>query len=253
MSTHHADNINDIHHALDSEIFESREAQKIHAPYSQELRYLSAIKNGDPDLVSQTLFTYSEEGTGRMSLNPMRQQMYAFVASITMVTRFAIEGGLAEEEAYYLSDIYIQKADLCTNPEDIWKIHRTMALDFANKVRTIKEKKKNSAPIQLAEKYIFSHLHYQITISELAAYVGLSKNYLCALFKQETGETITEFIHKKRITEAKSLLRYSEYSISEISQYLGFCSQSHFTHIFRKYIGMTPMRFRRLYFSRNWE
>lgn len=253
MHTHHASNTNDINHALDSEIFESRESQKVHAPYSQELRYLSAIKNGDPELVCQTLFTYSEEGTGRMSLNPMRQQMYAFIASITMVTRFAIEGGLAEEEAYYLSDIYIQKADLCSVPEDIWKIHHAMALDFANKVRSAKEKKKNSAPIQLATKYIFSHLHYQITLSELAEYVGFSENYLCALFKQETGETITEFIHKKRIAEAESLLRYSEYSISDISQYLGFCSQSHFTHIFVKYAGMTPMRFRKLYFSRNWK
>ncbi len=253
MHTNHTNSSNDIDYALDSEIFESRESQKVHATYSQELRYLSAIKDGDPELVSRTLFPCSDENTGRMSLNPLRQQMYAFVASITMVTRFAIEGGLPEEEAYYLSDIYIQKADLCSAQDDIWKIHRSMVLDFANKVRSAKQKRKNSAPIQLTEKYIFSHLHYQITLSELAEYAGFSENYLCALFKQETGETITEFIHKKRISEAESLLRYSEYSISDISQYLGFCSQSHFTHIFKKYAEMTPMRFRRLYFSRNWE
>ncbi|MEG1292088.1 MAG: AraC family transcriptional regulator [Lachnospiraceae bacterium] len=47
-------------------------------------------------------------------------------------------------------------------------------------------------------------------------------------------------------------MKYSEYSLVKISQYLGFCSQSHFSQTFRKYSGMTPGQYRKLYFKRNW-
>ena len=48
------------------------------------------------------------------------------------------------------------------------------------------------------------------------------------------------------------MIQFSEYSLLEIGQYLGFCSQSHFSKTFRKYTGMTPGQFRKKNFKRTW-
>lgn len=187
-----------------------------------------------------------------MSKDPLRQQMYEFVASITLITRFSIEGGLLEEDAYHLSDIYIQKADACTSASEIWTLHKHMAIDFAKRVHSLPGNNTVSPAVGQVMDYIINHLHSKITLTDLSDCAGFQSTYLCYLFKKETGHSITEFIHKQRVAEAESLLRYSEYTPVEISQYLGFCSQSHFNSIFKKYTNMTPMQFRKKYFRRNW-
>ena len=242
----------DIESALGSEIFENRENRKAHGKYAEELRFMNLIRNGDVENLKEMIKIHTTENIGRMSRNPLRQQMYAFVAGITLATRFAIEGGLGEEDAYHLSDIYIQKADACLTSGEIWELEHQMDLDFAQRVHLAKQSPAVSVPVQQVIEYIFNHLHFRITLEELADQAGFTSSYLSHVFKNETGDTITEFIQKQRVSEAESLLRYSEFSILEISQYLGFCSQSHFTAIFRKYAGVTPAQFRKSNFRRNW-
>ena len=72
----------------------------------------------------------------------------------------------------------------------------------------------------------------------------LSRPYLSSKFRQETGQTLTDFILKEKTEEAKRLLRYSEKSLSAISAYLGFSSHGHFARVFKKYAGMTPGEYR---------
>ncbi|MDF2802612.1 MAG: putative transcriptional regulator [Anaerocolumna sp.] len=242
----------DIDSALGSEVFINRESGKIHTRYQHELVFYTLIKNGDINGISNALEVLASDTIGRMSKNPLRQQMYEFVASITLVTRFSIEGGLLEEDAYHLSDIYIQKADACTNASEIWTLLKHMIMDFTTKVNDLPKNQPISSPISQVMDYIFNHLHDKITLKELAGVIGFQNTYLCYLFKKETGSTITDFIQEKRVAEAQSLLRYSEYTPVEISQYLGFCSQSHFNAVFKKYTQMTPLQYRKTYFRRNW-
>lgn len=242
----------EIDSALESEVFLNRESGKVHTRYQKELLYYNLIKNGDLNSIPKALEIITTDTIGRMSRNLLRQQMYEFVASITLVTRFSIEGGLLEEDAYHLSDIYIQKADACTSAADIWVLYKHMIVDFTKKVHDLSKDKTYSPAISQVMDYIFNHLHGKITLKELSDSVGFQSTYLCYLFKKETGGSITEFIHKKRVAEAESLLRYSEFTPVEISQYLGFCSQSHFNLVFKKYTKMTPIQFKKKYFSRNW-
>ncbi len=245
-------NPSEIETALESEVFFNREYTRSHQRYADELKFFNLIKNGQLDIIKANMDLINENKVGRMSKNPLRQDVYEFVAAITLVTRFAMEGGLEEEEAYHLSDVYIQKADACVNSTQLWDLYSHMILDFTQRVHNSKKETETSASIQLVLDYIYSHLHYEISLKTLAKHAGFTETYLCYLFKKEIGDTITEFIHKKRVAEAQSLLRYSEYTLGEISQYLGFCSQSHFTSIFRKYSDMTPAQFRKKYFRRNW-
>ena len=102
-----------------------------------------------------------------------------------------------------------------------------------------------SKPIILCMDYIYSHIHYRITLEELADYLNLSPSYLSKLFKKEVGITISTYITNLKIDKAKNFLQYSEYTVADIANYLAFSSQSHFAETFRAETGKTPLEYRR--------
>ncbi|MFC4402498.1 helix-turn-helix domain-containing protein [Gracilibacillus xinjiangensis] len=88
------------------------------------------------------------------------------------------------------------------------------------------------------------HLYEEITVSKLAKETILHPNYLSKLFKKEVGSSISEYIQKQKVEEAKKLLAHSDYSLSDIYTWLNFHDQSHFTRVFKKYVGVTPRKYR---------
>lgn len=95
--------------------------------------------------------------------------------------------------------------------------------------------------------YIQHHLSEPIQAEAIAKELYMSSPYLSAQFKEETGETLTDFILKEKTEEAKRLLRYSDKTFSAISSYLGFSSPGHFSLVFKKYTGRTSTEYREKY------
>ena len=95
-------------------------------------------------------------------------------------------------------------------------------------------------------------LYTSVSLEALSRETGLSPAYLSVLFKKETGMPLADFIQLQRVEEAKNLLRFSDYQISEISSFLAFSSQSYFTSVFKRHTGMTPKQYSELYFRKNW-
>ena len=80
----------------------------------------------------------------------------------------------------------------------------------------------------------------------MAEQFHIHPDYLSALFKKTENKTITAYILEEKLNLCKNLLKYSNYSIQEISAYFAFPSQSYFTRQFKKSTGMTPLRYRQL-------
>ncbi len=92
--------------------------------------------------------------------------------------------------------------------------------------------------------YISSNLDQELSLDELASIAQTSKYYLIRRFKRSTGVTPHRYVTTCRIEKAKQLLSERNLSIVEISHLVGFQSQSHFTHLFHRYIGTTPKVYR---------
>lgn len=97
--------------------------------------------------------------------------------------------------------------------------------------------------------HIRQHLNERVGTGELAEVAGLSPSYLSALFRRETGRTVTEFVAHTRVETAKNMLEHSDYSLGIIAASLGFSSPSHFSRVFRAETGQTPTEWRRANFS----
>ncbi|NML41949.1 AraC family transcriptional regulator [Chitinophaga sp. G-6-1-13] len=80
--------------------------------------------------------------------------------------------------------------------------------------------------------------------SDFAAELSVHVNHLNRAVKETTGKTTTTHIGERIVTEAKALLRHTDWNVAEISYSLGFEEPSHFNNFFRKHTQMTPTGFR---------
>lgn len=216
-------------------------------PFRSEFERYMVIQSGDVERVKSSFAAIRsnfQEGKGTLSDNPVRNLMYHFVVAVALISRVCVEGGLGHDVAYTLSDIYIQRADKCTECEQILDIFEEMRIDFAERMRDLKKDKVISIHVRKCIDYIYEHLHEDLSIKVLAEYVGLNQTYLSKLFQKETGRTIKEFVTHEKVTTAENLLKYSEFSYLDISLALGFSSQSAFISVFKKINGITPKKYR---------
>ena len=95
------------------------------------------------------------------------------------------------------------------------------------------------------QEYIKAHLCEPLSLADLSAHVSLSPNYLCKVFKQVTGETITHYTQNLKIEASIELLKEDSLSINEISERFGFCDQFYFSKVFKSYVCMSPMQYRK--------
>lgn len=93
--------------------------------------------------------------------------------------------------------------------------------------------------------YIQQHYRQKITLQELASHVHLHPNYLCALFRKQTGKTVFEQLTWVRVHEASKLLRSTDLSISQISAQCGFQDPSFFAKKFKHLLGRSPTVYRK--------
>ena len=96
-------------------------------------------------------------------------------------------------------------------------------------------------------RYIQYHVDEDLRIDQLAARVYLSQTYLSYIFKKETGMTISRYIRQCRMEKAKELLKDTKDTVKEVCEKVGYSDVKHFTSMFRKYTGLKPGEYRKLY------
>ncbi len=222
-----------------------RGEQEIHNTLELEEQMLACVEHGRVDEIQQ-LFQRPVEGrAGTLAADALRQQKNLLICTATLVTRAAIRGGLDRETAFALSDSYIQKAELLTGYVELTRLNARMVLDFTRRVELAKCGVHGSARVRAVRDYALDHISRPVTTEELAQALGANRTYLCRMFREETGETVQDYVTGLKMDEAKRLLDMTSKTAAEIGSYLGYSSQSHFQRVFKKAVGMTPGEYRK--------
>lgn len=245
----------EIEKELNYRLFYQREEMLEHVGYEEEYRLYHAVATGNIALVEEISKDYMKpdasgnENNGVLSKDPLQNTKYHFVIFTALITRLCVEYGMLREEAYTLSDLYINKIDLCNNSSKILYIQGEMLLDFTRRMAELEKKTPFSLPILHAIDYISQHLHDDLSLRTIADVLNLNPSYLSHLFKKETGSTLKEYIKRKKIEAAKTMLLYSEMKPSDIAEYLNFSSQSYFIACFKEATAQTPRKFRQSHYQ----
>ena len=242
------DNVKDAFTEAEIEEYRLNEENKTHEAHNlitNEQILMKMISDGEVIALREWLPHAPSIHTSPAS-DSIREIKNAFVVTAALTSRAAIEGGLDTRISISLSDDYVRKCEVLSRPDQIGKLRYTMILDFANRVEALRSDGVSSGLIIKIRNYIHSNLSKPISVNTLAESIFISRTHLAARFKAETGFTLSEFIMKEKITVAKRMLRESGKSLTLISEYLGFSSQSHFTKSFKKLTGVTPHKYREM-------
>lgn len=216
----------------------------LHNTYAMEKLVFSHVRAGQTGALREFMSQPPTGRAGNIAHDELRQLKNTFICAATLASRAAIDGGLAPETAFSLSDLYIQKVEILNNFYEITRLNIVMLFDFTSRVEELKcHGVKTKLTIDVL-RHINANLDKKLTTADLAAALKINRTYLCERFHQETGVTINDFIVELKIEEAKRLLLLTDKPIAQISEYLGFSSQSYFQNVFRKMTGLTPNAFR---------
>lgn len=206
---------------------------------------MECIQEGNLAKLKRLLKTSNYSSVHYLSLpDPIRQQKDMFILLIAQVVNTALQAGLNPEVAYSLNDRYIQQVETMKNMIPIITLTREMLYDYTERVGKLKRTKQYSKLVNNCCNYINEHVFENLHVTDVATFTGNNPHYLSQKFREETGQSISDYIRSAKISEAKSLLKYTSLSLAEISEQLAFSSQSFFTATFRQLTGMTPGQFR---------
>ena len=99
--------------------------------------------------------------------------------------------------------------------------------------------------IYAAKEYIEDHFREDITLGQVAEYVGFERTYFSRLFSAKAGMGFSEFLQRARVEEAKKLLGEDSGNVTKIAFQCGFRSFSQFSRVFRKITKCTPSQYRK--------
>ena len=106
-------------------------------------------------------------------------------------------------------------------------------------------KEKDEEKIKMALAYIEEHYDEKLTLEAIAKAAMTNRSELCKCFRRVLDTTPNEFLIRYRLDKALSLLENPELRVFDIAELTGFCSPSHFGTHFMKYMGCTPLQYRK--------
>lgn len=98
----------------------------------------------------------------------------------------------------------------------------------------------------LMKEYVYNNFSETISLTEIAHQLNYSLSYLSIKFKKETGMNFNDYVQRYRIEQSCTMLKNSNKKISDVAKAVGYRDLKYFNEIFKRIVGMTPYRFRKL-------
>lgn len=215
-----------------------------HTTIGFEQQMLTFIRNGDPEGLKNYMDSHPAGQPGKTSSSYLRQLQNIFIATVTLCSRAAIEGGLPAEEALSLSDRYIQHSEKFEHPEQILNLQYHMIMDYATLVAQLAVGGEYNYFLRTITSYIREHLDERLTVDQIAEAMHMNRSYLSTKFKKETGRSLSSYVIDTKLKKSMEYLRNTDKPIIEIVNLLGFSSQGYFQNVFKRHIGITPGQYR---------
>lgn len=216
----------------------------LHNPYQHEQKKLGSIRAGNLKLLEECQNEVWPGEIGQLADNPLRQEKNLSIVVISIACRAAIDGGVAPQKAFSMSDVFISNIERMTQVLPIQAAVVEYEREFARAVEQVKHDSEHNRYVERAKEYVAEHIDESIRVVQIGEALGINENYLTGLFHKYEGITLQHYTRKEKVRQAKELLLYSSYSCSEIAALLCFSTQSHFSSAFKREVGMTPAKYR---------
>ena len=160
-------------------------------------------------------------------------------------------------EEFMVSILHMTKEDISRVKEDVRKVREELAecrtmeelrsmvnQFFADRGLEGKDVREYSQAVRRAVDYMEKNYASPIALTDVAAHVGLSSEYLSRLFKEDTGMKFVVYLNNLRLRHALSLLENTSLKVYEVAERVGYSNLSYFSTVFKKNFGQNPFEFK---------
>lgn len=199
-----------------------------------ELKNIMCSNIGNTEYVMKAFRTFCK---ATESYNLSQQTVRRLCFEVATATYFSYTGDSGEVEAGKLEAL--SKSLISASKEEACEVTEM----FLSQMLGGKEDNVHEI-IDQAKYYISQHLTEELTVSKIAASLYITPNYFSRLFKRVTKEGCNEYIVRKRIEKAKSLLETTSMKTGKIAMLVGYRDTNYFSLAFKKHTGKSPTKYR---------
>lgn len=145
-----------------------------------------------------------------------------------------------------IHDTYSQQLREAKSAQKIMQLFRQMLVSYCACVQN-HSLEKYSPLIRRVISYVQLHFREPLSLHQLAKLCNVNANYLCTIFREETGITLISYINQYRVDRSIPMLKYTEMSIAKISESVGFSDENYYSRIFKNQFGVPPKAYRKEY------
>ena len=211
--------------------------------YAYENELLEAVSQGQLHKAETLLAGFSSVGFEQRTPDPLRNLKNYCIVMNTLLRKAAQKGGVHPTYLDSVSSGFAVDIEKLPNISAAYGLMGIMIQTYCRLVRK-HSMKDYSAPVQKTIIMIDTDLSADLSLQSLSTALEVSGSYLSSLFKRETGQTVTQYINRKRVDRAKYLLETTTLQVQTIAQHCGMVDSHYFARVFKKETGMTPNQYR---------
>lgn len=218
--------------------------QMIERIYSFENEIIKAVTQGQTHKAEILLSGFSGSTFKRRLTDQVRNLKNYCIIMNTLLRKAAENGGVHPIYLDRISSDFANRIEMLTTTDAAQEFMAGMFRSYCRLVKS-HSMRKYSPPVQKTITYIDYDLTADLSLHTLAEKQNVSPSYFSALFKQETGQTLTDHVNQKRVRFAMHLLGSTMLQIQTVAQHSGFADMNYFSKVFKKYTGKTPSEYRK--------
>ena len=224
-------------------LMEAADFRVMEERYKTERQLMHFISQGHTHRAQMIVAQMRESTVERRVQDYLRNMKNYAIIFNTLARKAVEEGGVHPLHIDKLSSQMAQKIENVRTAEECQQLFMTMVHKYCLLVKN-HSMKSYSLLIQHVILRIESDLTADLSLKAHAEALSVNASYLSTLFKKETGQTLTEYVSRKRMDHAIFLLNSTDMQVQTIAQYCGISDVNYFTKTFKRIVGKTPKEYR---------
>lgn len=212
--------------------------------YYNENELLSAVQHGNFKQVQNLIETAGMMRFANRIEDEMQESRHRLIVLNTLMRRAVYQGGVHPIHIDTLSNNNAVKINQISNIKEADSFYITIILNYCKLVQE-HSLTSYSKPIQRIISTIDASITADLRLNTFAKELFMNPSYLSALFKNEVGMNLTEYVNKKRLKYSTTFLEATSMPIQEIAVKCGISDIHYFTRLFKREYGMTPREYRK--------
>lgn len=223
--------------------YDPQTLSKIEKLYEVEAQLMNEIAHGHTAQAAAILNAFTNDVVEQRASVPLRNYKNYLIVLNTLARKAVQQGGVHPFYIDQISSIFGHKIEAVSTMEEGHLLAAEMNHKYCLLVRN--HAMKNYSPlVRRVILRIDSDLTADLSLAAHAAALGVNASYLSALFRRETGMTLSDCVARTRIEHAVFLLNTTPLQIQAVAQRCGIQDVNYFTRLFRRVMGKTPSAYR---------